>query len=102
LELGKTSGFEKLYHRAIRLYVGGMAKHLALLRPLLKPGAQLAYVVGDQASYFRIPVRTGRLLSIIAESLAYEVVSLEEFRTRYSTATKELLKEEILVLRWPG
>ncbi|WP_420455357.1 DNA methyltransferase [Rubrivirga sp.] len=54
LELGKTSGFEKLYHKVVRNYFGGMARHLASLRPALKPGARLAYVVGDQASFFRI------------------------------------------------
>ena len=54
IELGKTSGFERLYARATRLYFGGMVHHLTSLRTLLRPGAQLAYVVGDQASYFRI------------------------------------------------
>ena len=33
------------------------------LRPLLRPGAQLAYVVGDQASYFRIMIRTAQIHS---------------------------------------
>ncbi|HQY94001.1 MAG: DNA methyltransferase [Caldilinea sp.] len=50
VELGKTSGFERLYARVTRLYFGGMARHLAELRPFLKPGAQIGYVVGDQAS----------------------------------------------------
>lgn len=31
VELGKTSGFEKLYARVTRLYFGGMAKHLSEL-----------------------------------------------------------------------
>ena len=38
-DLGKTSGFERLYHRVTRLYFGGMRRHLASLRPSLKPGA---------------------------------------------------------------
>ncbi len=58
LELGKTSGFEKQYAKVVRLYFGGMARHLSDLRALLRPGAKLAYVVGDQASYFRIMIRT--------------------------------------------
>ena len=61
LELAKTSGFEKLYSRVVLLYFGGMAKHLDSLKPFLKPGAKLAYVVGDQASYFRILIKTGEL-----------------------------------------
>ena len=77
IELGKTSGFERLYHRVTKLYFGGMAKHFAELRTVLKPGAHLAYVVGDQASYLRVMIRTGRLLAEIAESLGYEVVALD-------------------------
>ncbi len=64
-------------------------------------GARLAYVVGDQASYLRIMIRTGQLLGEIAESLGYEVLALELFRTRLATATREQLREEVLVLRWP-
>ena len=102
IELGKTSGFERMYPRVTRLYFGGMAKHLAELRVALKPGAQLAYVVGDQASFLRIMIRTGQLLAEIAERLGYEVVNLDLFRTRLATATREQLREEVVVLRWPG
>ena len=102
IELGKTSGFERLYARVTKLYFGGMARHLAELRRVLRPGAQLAYVVGDQASYLRVMIRTGQLLADIAESLGYEVVGLDLFRTRLSTATREQLREEVVLLRWPG
>lgn len=102
IELGKTSGFERLYARVTRLYFGGMARHLADLRPILRPGAHLAYVVGDQASYLRVMIRTGSILADIAASLGYEVVTVDLFRTRLATATKEQLREEVVVLRWPG
>ena len=102
LELNKTSGFERLYATVIKLYFGGMARHMENLKRALRPGAQLAYVVGDQASYLRIMIRTGRLLADIAGSLGYEVLSIDLFRTRLSTATKEQLREEVVVLRWPG
>lgn len=102
IELGKTSGFEKLYGRVTKLYFGGMHRHLADLRFALKPGAKLAYVVGDQASYLRVMIRTGQILGSIAESLGYEVSSIDLFRTRLATATKEQLREEVVVLRWPG
>ena len=102
IELGKTSGFEKLYARVTRLYFGGMARHLSELRTVLKPGAKLAYVVGDQASYLRVLIRTGQLLAQIAEELGYEVERIDLFRTRFATATKAELREEVLVLRWPG
>ena len=101
-ELGKTSGFERLYHKVTKLYFGGMAQHLAGLRKILKPGARLGYVVGDQASYLRVMIRTGQLLASIAESFGYEVESIDLFRTRLATATREQLREEVVVLRWPG
>lgn len=102
IELGKTSGFERLYARVTKLYFGGMARHLADLRTVLRPGAQLGYVVGDQASYLRIMIRTGQLLASIAESLGYEIVGIDLFRTRLATATKAQLREEVVLLRWPG
>jgi len=102
IELGKTSGFERLYARVTRLYFGGMARHLDELRGVLRPGAQLAYVVGDQASYLQVMIRTGRLVAEIAQSLGYELVRVDLFRTRLATATKKQLREEVVVLRWPG
>ena len=102
IELGKTSGFERMYARVTKLYFGGMHRHLANLRPFLCPGARLAYVVGDQASYLRVMIRTGQILADLAASLGYEVTGIDLFRTRLSTATKEQLREEVLVLRWPG
>ena len=100
-ELGKTSGFERLYARVTKLYFGGMARHLSELREVLRPGARVAYVVGDQASYLRIMIRTGQLLANIAASLGYEVLGVDLFRTRLATATREQLREEVLLLRWP-
>lgn len=102
IRLGKTSGFEKLYGRVTKLYFGGMARHLADLRQYLKPGAQLGYVVGDQASYLQVLIRTGQLLADIAESLGYELIDIDLFRTRFATATKKQMREEVVVLRWPG
>ena len=102
IELGKTSGFERMYARVTKLYFGGMARHLANLRGVLRPGARLAYVVGDQASYLRIMIRTGTLLAEIAQALGYEVLGIDLFRTRLATATKKQLREEVVLLRWPG
>lgn len=102
IELQKTSGFERLYARVTKLYFGGMARHLADLRSVLRPGAHLAYVVGDQASYFRVLIRTGELLADIAHTLGYEVITIDLFRTRIATATRDQLREEVVILRWPG
>jgi DNA modification methylase len=102
VELGKDSGFERMYARAAKLYFGGMAQHLSELRKVLRPGAQLAYVVGDQASYLRVMIRTGQILGDIAKSLGYELAGIDLFRTRLATATKEQLREEVVILRWRG
>ncbi|HEY9763532.1 MAG TPA: DNA methyltransferase [Trichocoleus sp.] len=102
IELRKTSGFEKKYGRVTQLYFGGMARHLLALQPYLKPGAMLGYVVGDQASFFQVLIPTGQLLAEIAESLGYEVVSLDLFRTRLASVTQQNMREEVVVLRWPG
>jgi len=102
IALQKTSGFERLYHRVTTLYFGGMARHLMELQRVLRPGAWLAYVVGDQASYLRVMIRTGELLAEIAEGLGYEVGHIDLFRTRLATATRAQLREEVVVLRWPG
>ncbi len=100
--LGKTSGFERMYHRVTKLYFGGMVRQLTSLRSLLKPGAMLGYVVGDQASYLQVMIRTGEILAELAEGLGYEVCQLKLFRERFATATKMQMREEVVVLRWPG
>ena len=102
ISFGKTSGFERQYARVTKLYFGGMVRHLSTLRSVLRPGAQLAYVVGDQASYLRVMIRTGQILADLAQSLGYEVVGIDLFRTRIATASKAHLREEVVLLRWPG
>ena len=102
ITLGKTSGFERQYSKVTKLYFGGMARHLAELRPFLKPGAYLGYVVGDQASYLQVMIRTGQILADIARSLGYRVVSIDLFRTRLATATRKQVREEVVVLQWGG
>lgn len=102
IALKKNSGFERLYHRVTTLYFGGMKRHFEQMKRPLKPGARLAYVVGDQASYLQVLIRTGELLAEIAHELGYNVLSLDLFRTRLSTATGEQLREEVVVLEWPG
>ncbi len=102
VEQGKTSGFERQYARVTTLYFGGMARHLASLRSSLRPGAKLAYVVGDQASYLRVMIRTGRILGELAQSLGYELMGIDLFRTRIATASGQYLREEVVRLRWPG
>jgi DNA modification methylase len=97
-ELNKNSGFEKLYSKVTKHYFGGMYRHLLSIKTKMKSGSKLAYVVGDQASYLRIMIRTGEILAEIAEDIGYKVNDIELFRTRFATATEEDLREEVLIL----
>lgn len=99
LKLKKTSGFEKMYQKIVRQYFGGMYRHLASLKPLLKPEARLAYVVGDQMSFFRTLIPTAKLLGEIAEHLGYRIEEIELWRTRLATATKKQIDENVLILK---
>jgi DNA modification methylase len=101
IDLGKTSGFEKLYHRVTTLYFGGMYRHLASLLPRLRPGGKCAYVVGDQMSYFRIHIPTAHLLADVALKAGYRVEGIETWRNRFSTVTKQYIEENVLILKRP-
>lgn len=98
LQLKKNSGFEKLYHKIVRHYFGGMYLHLKSLKPYLAKNAKLAYVVGDQMSFFRVYIPTAELLAEVAESLGYRLVKIELWRTRLATVTKQQINENVLVL----
>jgi DNA modification methylase len=98
IHMKKDSGFEKLYHKIVRHYFGGMYLHLKTLKPFLSPNAQLAYVVGDQMSFFQTVIPTADLLGEVAESLGYRVREIELWRTRYATATSRSIDENVLIL----
>ena len=106
IELGKTSGFEKLYHKVVAHYFGGMRRHFRALRPKLKLNAKLAYVVGDQFSFLMVPVPTAKLLAIVAEAEGFRVIGCELWRERTGTKVRNdragrttiKSREEILLL----
>jgi DNA modification methylase len=106
IELGKTSGFERLYHKVVAHYFGGMRKHLRSLQPHLAKHAKLAYVVGDQLSFLMVPVYTARLLSMIAEAEGYRVLGTDLWRERIGTKVRNArngdrtvrVREEVLML----
>ncbi|MBL8130788.1 MAG: hypothetical protein JNL42_02940 [Anaerolineae bacterium] len=101
IELGKTSGFERLYHRVTTLYFGGMYRHFASLMPHLRPGARCAYVVGDQQSFFRVHIATAQLLADVALKAGFKVEGVETWRNRFASATQRHIEENVLILRKP-
>lgn len=99
VERGATSGFERLYHRVVTEYFGGMYRVFAELEKVMPPGGKLALVVGDQMSYFQVPIRTAELLSLVAcRKLAFREIETRLWRTRLATATRRDVEEHILIL----
>jgi hypothetical protein len=107
IELSKDSGFERLYHKVVAHYFGGMRRHLRALRPKLRTRARLAYVVGDQLSFLMVPVATARLLSEIAEAEGYKTIGCNLWRERIGTKVRNSrtnektvrVREEVLLLQ---
>lgn len=107
VELEKTSGFEKLYHKVVAHYFGGMRRHFRALRPKLKPKASLAYVLGDQLSFLMVPIATAELLGEVAKAEGFKVVGRELWRERIGTKIRNSetnqktvrVREEILILQ---
>jgi DNA modification methylase len=106
ISLGKTSGFERLYHKVVAHYFGGMRRHFRALHPRLKTGAKLAYVVGDQLSFLMVHIPTARFLGEIAEAEGYKVTGCDLWRERIGTKVRNDLegrsvirvREEVLLL----
>jgi hypothetical protein len=107
IELEKNSGFERLYHKVVAHYFGGMRRHLRALRARLRKGAPLAYVVGDQLSFLMVPVATAKLLSEVAAAEGYRTVGCDLWRERVGTKVRNSrtnektvrVREEVLLLR---
>jgi len=107
IELNKDSGFERLYHKVVAHYFGGMRRHLRALYPKLRKGAKLAYVVGDQLSFLLVPVATAKLLAKVANAEGYKTIGCDLWRERIGTKVRNSLtnektvrvKEEVLLLQ---
>lgn len=83
IEPGKTSGFERLYPRVTKLCFGGMARHLAELRPMLlietkildaTPGIIGRYALDDEQSLLA-KIRYNRLIDIFTGLTCYSLQS---------------------------
>jgi hypothetical protein len=95
----KTHGFARLYPIIVQEYFGGMKRHFSSISKLLVPGAQCAYVVGDQSSYLRVHIPTAEILSTIAEDVGFKTVGIQHWRSRWSTTTSSEIHENILLLK---
>jgi len=91
-------GFGRYYPRVVEEYFGGMYRFLTSLRSVLKRSGICALVVGDQMSFFQVPIPTGRILAQLAADLGYSVKGRILIRHRRSTLHPTPLREEILLL----
>jgi DNA methylase len=102
---GKDHGFAKVYPRLVGDYFGAMYLHFRALRRILKPGAQCAYVVGDQSSFFGVHIQTSDILQRMLKSkqLGFEVTGVEVLRHRHGSMSKSVrrLPETILYFKKP-
>jgi hypothetical protein len=98
----KTHGFAQLYPSVVLNYFGGMKRHLESVKRVLRPEAQLAYLVGDQSSYLRVHIPTAAILAEIAVDLGYEITEIRHWRSRWSTTTSKEIDENILILKYSG
>ncbi len=102
IEMGKTSGFERMYPRVTRLYFGEAAATPRERSARLRPAARLAYVVGDQASYLRVMIRTGEPTR---ENRGRTRLRAGRDRSLFRAAAQQRhaeLREEVVLLRWPA
>ena len=97
----KKYGFARLYSTVLKEYFGGMYRHFQSAFGVLRPGGHCAYVVGDQASYFQVPVKTAQHLANVATAVGFEVLEIRKWRHRASTTSRGLLDENILILKKP-
>jgi len=95
----KRHGFARLYEKVVAEYFGGMRRHLAAVRRVLKHNGACAYVVGDQASYAGVSIPTAELLATVAEFEGFSVEGIEAWRDRRSSGTGKVVTENILFLR---
>lgn len=95
---GKDYGFARLYPTVAREYFGGMRRHFRAIKNVLEQSARCAYVVGDQASYLGVHIRTADILGQIAEQVGFKVTSIRKWRTRWASVSTRPIDENILIL----
>ena len=58
-------------------------------------------MVGDSQSFKRVRIETAKILGIIAKQVGFDVLGIQLWRDRRSTAHTERLPENVLVLGKP-
>jgi len=64
-------------------YFNNIEQHIESLRPLLRRGAQLAYVIGN-SKFYKIVLPSDEILADIFEANGFQILSIERMRRRNS------------------
>jgi hypothetical protein len=78
-----------LLGRYVRKYVLDMATHLASLRPLLRPGARVTYIIGN-SRFFDEVLDTERIFAELFHTVGLEHIEIRTLRKR--TSKRELFE----------
>lgn len=95
-----SHGFARLYSRVVGEYFGGMLLHFEKISRLLRAGGKCAYVVGDQASFFSIQIKTAEVLARLAASVnsGLKTTDLVKLRSLRGTTGKRRANHEWLLV----
>jgi hypothetical protein len=74
-------GGKKQYDKMVAAYFAGMAEHWREISKLIRPGAEICYVIGDSAPY-GIYVPTDKWLQTLAEPFGFSFLRFEKSRDR--------------------
>lgn len=80
-EVRQGKGGKKTYHTMVAAYFTDLAKVLSSLRRLMKPGSQLALMIGDSAPY-GVYVPCDEWLGLLAISAGFNGFAFEKTRDR--------------------
>lgn len=97
----RESGFARVYPKLVGEYFGGIYKHFKALGRVLRLNGKVAYVVGDQSSFFATPIPTARIVAQLAEGCGagFRVVAMEPIRKyRGTRGTVNWSNQEWLIL----
>jgi hypothetical protein len=73
----------RLMQNYVIKYFNDIEQHIKSLKPFLRRGAQLAYVIGN-SKFYKVTLPSDEILADIFESKGFRVISIERMRRRNS------------------
>lgn len=98
-ERDNPSGFEKVYHKVVGEYFGGMYRSLEEIYKVLRDNGTCAFLVGDSHAFKFAHIQTAELLGTIGLDVGFEDYHKELWQDIGSTAPDYPVPEYILELQ---